>query len=232
VEAIERAGRLAREAGAKLHVVHISSGSGVRAALEARAQGTDISIETCAHYLYFSEEDMLRMGAVAKCAPPLRAEREREALRRALKAGDIDIVGSDHSPAPPDMKLGGDFFAIWGGIAGVESTLPVVLAIAPECVPAVTASNPAARFGLRGKGAIAVGNDADFTLIDPARPHTVTPDSLFQRHRFSPYAGATFPCTVRRTILRGKTIFADGRIASERTGRMVQTTYAASRIHA
>jgi allantoinase len=232
VEAIERAGRLAREAAAKLHVVHISSGSGVRAALEARAQGTDISIETCAHYLYFSEDDMLRMGAVAKCAPPLRTESERDALRRALDAGEIDIVGSDHSPAPPGMKLGRDFFAIWGGIAGVESTLAVLLAIAPKRVPDVTSANPAARFGLKGKGAIAVGNDGDFTLVDSARPHTVTRDSLFQRHRFSPYLGATFPCRVRRTILRGNTIFADGKIVSESAGRMVQTTYAASRIHA
>lgn len=232
VEAIRRAARLAGEAGAKLHIVHISSGSGVAAALEARSQGVDLSIETCAHYLYFTEEDMLRLGAVAKCAPPLRDAAEREALRVALRAGEIDIVGSDHSPAPLDMKRGDDFFAIWGGIAGVESTLGVLLDAAPERIAAVTAANPASRFAIARKGAITVGNDADFVLVDRKQPHTVTKESLFQKHRLSPYAGVTFPATVRRTILRGKTVFLDGKIVSETPGRMVQTTYAASRIHA
>src|SRR5262249_45583183 len=87
VEAIERAALLAREAGAKLHIVHISSGRGVRAALEARARGTDLSIETCAHYLWFTEEDMLRTGALLKCAPPLRSASERDALWQAVRDG-------------------------------------------------------------------------------------------------------------------------------------------------
>ena len=232
VEAIERAARLAGEAGAKLHIVHISSGSGVAAALAARKRGVDISLETCAHYLYFTEEDVLRMGAIAKCAPPLRSACEREALRRALLAGEIDIVGSDHSPAPLEMKQGDDFFAIWGGIASVESTLGVLLFAPPERIAAVMAANPAARFGVARKGAIAIGNDADFVLVDRRRPHTVTRESLFQRHRLSPYLGATFQGTVRRTVLRGETVFLDGKIVSEVPGRMVQTTYAASRTHA
>jgi len=232
VEAIERAGQLAGEARAKLHIVHISSGSGVAAALAARKRGVDISIETCAHYLYFTEEDVLRMGAIAKCAPPLRSATEREALRRALLASEIDIVGSDHSPAPLEMKQGDDFFAIWGGIAGVESTLGVLLFAPPERIAAVTAANPATRFGIAHKGAIVIGNDADFVLVDRLRPHTVTKESLFQRHRLSPYVGATFPGTVRRTVLRGETVFLDGKIVSEAPGRMVQTTYAASRTHA
>jgi len=232
VEAIRRAARLARTAGAKLHIVHISSGSGAAAALEERASGTDLSIETCAHYLYFSEDDVERLGAIAKCAPPLRSAREREGLRRALLAGEIDIVGSDHSPAPPGMKRGDDFFSIWGGIAGVESTLGVLLFAPLERVTAVAAGNPALRFGIARKGRIAVGNDADFVLVDLRRPHTVTKESLFQRHRFSPYVGATFPGTVRRTILRGETVFLDGKIVSETHGRMVQISNAASRTNA
>jgi len=231
VEAIGRAARLAREAGAKLHIVHISSGSGVAAALEARAGGVDLSIETCAHYLYFTEEDVLRLGAIAKCAPPLRSAREREDLRRRLVAGEIDIVGSDHSPAPLEMKRGDDFFAIWGGIAGVEATLGVLLFAPLERVAAVAAAKPAARFAIARKGAIAVGNDADFVLLDLSRSHTVTRESLFQKHRLSPYVGGTFPGTVRRTVLRGETIFADGKIVREAPGRMVQTTYAASGVH-
>ena len=126
VEAIERATRLAGEAGAKLHIVHISSGRGVVAAAEAKARGVDVSIETCAHYLFFTEEDLERLGAVAKCAPPLRPAAEQAALWKTLLDATIDIVASDHSPAPPDMKTG-PIMQVWGGIAGVQSTLAVLL---------------------------------------------------------------------------------------------------------
>src|SRR5579863_1011338 len=126
VEAIERATRLAGEAGAKLHIVHISSGRGVIAAAEAKARGVDVSIETCAHYLFFTEEDLERLGAIAKCAPPLRDAEQHGALWKTLLDGTIEIVASDHSPAPPSMKTG-PIMQAWGGIAGVQSTLAVLL---------------------------------------------------------------------------------------------------------
>jgi allantoinase len=232
VEAIRRAAVLAKEAGARLHIVHISSGRGVAEALEARASGADISIETCAHYLYFTDEDMQRIGAIAKCAPPLRPSAERDALRAALLHGDVDIVGSDHSPAPLSMKQGDNFFAIWGGIAGVQSTLAVLLdcGCRPERIAAVAAANPAARFHIARKGSLAVGNDADFTLVDLDSTYTVTKDSLFQRHGLSPYLGAEFRGVVRRTVLRGETIFRDGKIAGTPRGRLV-TPHATTRTH-
>jgi allantoinase len=231
VEAIERAALLAREAGAKLHIVHISSGRGVRAALEARARGTDISIETCAHNLWFTEEDMLRTGALLKCAPPLRSSTDRDALWNAVREGGVDIVGSDHSPAPPEMKRDGNFLRIWGGIDGVQHTLAVLLSGASvEQCAAVAAANPARRFGLPHKGRVAVGCDADFALVDPAASHTVTREALYQRHGLSPYIGATFRGTVRRTVLRGRTICLDGKITTDVQGRMVR--HAQTRLHA
>jgi len=231
VEAIERAALLAREAGARLHIVHISSGRGVRAALEARARGTDISIETCAHYLYFTEDDMVRIGPVAKCAPPLRSAAERDELWDSVLGGVVDIVGSDHSPAPLAMKQDPNFFRVWGGIAGVQSTLAVLLEQAGvERIAELTAANPARRFEIANKGRLAVGFDADFTLIDLAASYTVTPESLFQRHGLSPYLGSTFRGVVRRTVVRGETVFADGRIVREGGGRMIE--HAPARIHA
>lgn len=215
VEAIQRAALLAREAGAKLHIVHISSARGVAAALEARALGTDISLETCAHYLYFTEADMERLGAILKCAPPLRPE--------PLPLAGIDIVASDHSPAPPSMKQGPDFSKIWGGVAGVQHTLGVVLARAgAQAAATLLAANPARRFGLKRKGRIQVGYDADFALVDLAAGHLVTTESLYQRHGFSPYVGQTFRGVVRRTILRGRTIFEDGRIIASSCGKMME----------
>ncbi|MBI2690238.1 MAG: allantoinase AllB [Acidobacteria bacterium] len=213
VEAIERAGRIARETGAKLHIVHVSCGSSVAAALESRAQGTDISIETCAHYLHFTEDDMVRIGAAAKCAPPLRSAAERESLWDRLTRGDIDAVASDHSPAPPEMKTGGDFFAIWGGIAGVQFTLAVLLQRADlpvERIALLTSAFAARRFQLPNRGEIAVGHDADLALINLNESISVDAASLFQRHKITPYLGQSFRGCVRRTILRGRTIFHDG----------------------
>ncbi len=232
VEAIQRAGLLAREAGVKLHIVHISSGRGIAAALEARAAGTDISLETCPHYLYFTDEDMERMGAVLKCAPPLRPSQDRVALRQAVINGAVDIVGSDHSPAPPEMKQDANFFRVWGGVAGVQSTLGVLLEIGctPQRAAALLAHEPARRFGLHRKGRLEPGCDADFTLVDLQSRGSVARESLFQRHAFSPYIGLSLRGTVRRTVLRGRTTFADGRITAESCGKMV--THAQSRIHA
>jgi allantoinase len=230
VTAIRRACELAEEAGARLHIVHVSSGRGVMTALEARRRGVDVSIETCPHYLYFGEDDMERLGTVLKCAPPLRAVEERKSLWRALMRGDIDIVGSDHSPAPPAMKEDADFFRIWGGVAGVQSTLGVLLDMVPmERAAALTASNPAARFGITGKGRIEPGYDADFALVDLTAEYTVTRESLFQRHGFSPYLGATFRGVVRRTVVRGRTIFQNGHITAEGGGKFV---HAEPRVHA
>src|SRR5579871_5907613 len=126
VEAIQRATLFAGEVGAKLHIVHISSGRGVVAAAEARARGVDVSIETCPHYLFFTEEDVERLGALAKCAPPLRDHSEQASLWQKVLDGTVDLIASDHSPAPPELKSGG-FWQAWGGIAGVQSTLAVLL---------------------------------------------------------------------------------------------------------
>ena len=224
VEAIHRACLLAREAGARVHIVHISSGSGVVAALEARAQGTEVTIETCAHYLYFTEEDVERLGAVAKCAPPVRSK--EHALWPFFDA--VDIVASDHSPAPPEMKTG-DFFSAWGGIAGVQSTLAVLLdqgfherALPLERIASLIAGEPARRFRLAGKGAIAARNEAELTLLDMGATQKLNSEDLHQRHRLSPYAGRTFRGVIQRTIRGGETIYENGKITAQSNGKLIR----------
>lgn len=223
VDAIHRATLLAGEAGAKLHIVHVSCGRGVVAAAEARAKGVDVFIETCAHYLFFTEEDVERLGAIAKCAPPLRNSTHRDQLWTQLLNGAIDVVASDHSPSPPEMKTG-DFWKAWGGIAGVQSTLSVLLDgnLPLERIAALTASNPAHRFGIPQKGSISPGNDADLVLVDLSNPHTLSAKDLFQRHGLSPYVGSTFRGTVHRTIRRGETIFKNGTITAQGGGKFVR----------
>jgi allantoinase len=232
LEAIQRATLLAREAGAKLHIVHVSSGRGVALAAEARAQGVDVSIETCPHYLFFTEDDVERLGAVAKCAPPLRDAVEQDALWRQLLTGAVVIVASDHSPAPPDMKSG-DFAQAWGGIAGVQSTLSVLLDRGYHCrqlplerISSLIAAEPARRFRIRAKGEIAVGMDADLALVDVLRSAQLEPEHLLQRHPLNnPYLGSTLRGCVERTLRRGETIFASGQIIARSGGRFVRPSF-------
>lgn len=229
VEAIVQALEMAASTGVKLHIVHVSSGSGVVKAADARARGVDVSVETCPHYLFFTDEDLDRLGVIAKCAPPLRDADEQYGLWRELLEDRVDIIASDHSPSDPSMKKEGDFRDSWGGIAGVQSTLAVLLErgvdgrrLRFERIAVLIAGNPAARFNIPRKGSLAVGNDADLMLLDPSRSYTLDSERLLQRHKISPYIGSSFTGAIVRTIRRGETIFADGKIMAETRGKFVQ----------
>lgn len=229
VEAINRAIFLAEEAGCSLHVVHVSSGRGVAAIAAARARGLDVTCETCAHYLFFTDDDVAAIGANAKCAPPIRDSAERDALWQAVRTGEIAMITSDHSPSPPDMKQGTDFFDIWGGIAGCQSTLPVVLTagfherrIRLETIASATAGAVARRFALPRKGRIAVGADADCAFVALNARSTLAANDLLDRHRLSPYVGRRFTGHVMRTVLRGRTIYGERGVVGQPTGRLVR----------
>ncbi|EYB69128.1 allantoinase [Deinococcus phoenicis] len=228
VEAVGRALLLAEETGAKIHLVHLSTGRAVALAAEARARGVDVSIETCPHYLSFTGEDMERLGAVLKCAPPLRPQREVDALWSAICEGLIDTIGSDHSPSSLDLKTGEDFFSIWGGIAGVQSTLSVLLTEGRERglslpdIARLCARTPAERFGLAGKGRLDPGADADLALVALDTEWVHTQDDLHTRWKFSPYVGRTFRGQVRRTLLRGQTVYQDGHFPHPPQGRFLR----------
>ena len=230
LEAIGRAIAFAAETGCALHVVHVSSGRGVALVAQARARGVDVTCETCPHYLVLDSDDAERLGAVAKCAPPLRPAGERDALWAALQAGDVDLVATDHSPAPASLKQGDDFFAIWGGIAGAQTLLALLYdegvvrrGLAPARLAELLAAAPARRFGLApAKGGLAVGADADVALVDPSAAWTVAREELLDRHRLSPFVGRRLQGRVVRTILRGRTIARDGRIVAPPGGRVVR----------
>lgn len=225
VAAITLAVRLARETGCSLHIVHVSTPEGARAAALG-ADGYNVTCETCPHYLWFTQEDLFEVGAPLKCAPPLRDAESIHALREYVRNGLIATIGSDHSPAPVSMKVSADAFAVWGGVAGVQSTLAALLSVDPSLqytrIAAVTSAHVAHRFGIPRKGEIAVGMDADLALVNVGAQYTLTRDLLLDRHKLSPYVGRTFRAMVMRTLVRGHTVFREGRAVGDFRGRLIK----------
>lgn len=222
--------RVSRATGARLHIVHVASADAVLAVRLARQDGVPITAETCPHYLAFCAEDIPDRGTAWKCAPPIRDLRHQQALWRALAEGHLDLVATDHSPAPPVMKhLGdGNFLAAWGGIASLQVALPVMWTLASgrgfgiERLAAWMSAAPARLAGLSGrKGAIDVGNDADLVLFDPDRELLVDAYSLYHRHPVTPYDGARLKGIVTMTMLRGEVVYEHGRGFADAHGELL-----------
>jgi allantoinase len=226
-EAIALLVRVARATGVCIHVVHLSSAAGLAQVRAARGAKLAFSAETCPHYLTFASGEIPDGGTEWKCAPPIRGAAEREALWQGLADGAIALVASDHSPSPPERKAraSGDFFEAWGGIASLEVSAAATWTGARargfgvERLADWMAAAPARLAGLAGrKGAIAVGRDADLVLFDPDAAFRVDAAALHHRHAISPYHGRELRGRVRRTWLRGRPIFEDGRLAGPPMG--------------
>ncbi|OES46077.1 allantoinase AllB [Domibacillus iocasae] len=219
VEAVERAIYYATLTGCPLHFVHISSAEAVSVIQNARAEGVNVTLETCPHYLLLSHDTLKEKGAVAKCAPPLREKPDQAKLRKVMKMGKIDFLTSDHSPCTPDLKemKNGSFLDAWGGISGGGQTLLAAIRFVKEedipltTVAKWTAEKPAERFGLaQRKGRIAPGMDADFAIVSMEQPHVVTPDNFYAKHPISVYMDETFPASVQSVYVRGREVFTSG----------------------
>jgi allantoinase len=221
---------LARESGLRVHVVHVSASETIELIDAARADGVRITAETCPHYLGFAAEEISDGATEYKCAPPIRESRHREALWDGLARDRLDAVVSDHSPAPPALKLRGqgDFLRAWGGIASLQLRLPAVWTGArgrgypPERLARWLCAGPARLAGLAGrKGGIAAGFDADLVLWHPEQEFVVSHSELRHRHPITPWLGRTLAGVVEATYLRGERVYARGAADQPVRGRLL-----------
>ena len=243
--------RLSREFGAHVHIVHVACAEAVREIADAKAAQVPITAETCPHYLTFASEEIPDGATEFKCAPPIREARHRESLWKGLQGGGLDMIATDHSPAPPAMKCPGDFMRAWGGIASLELSLAAVwsrvgapfqgsgvgppfqggqsgeperlaLQQAMCAVARWMSDRPAALAGLGArKGRIATGIDADLVVWDPDASVVVEPESLQQRHKLTPYAGRRLNGRVHTTFVRGARVWDENHLAYAQAGRLL-----------
>lgn len=218
LEAIEMLIGLAAVFDTPIHIVHLATARALPALKHAREIGLKITVETCPQYLWFAAEEIPDGATEFKCAPPIRSAANREALWQDLLDGTIDMIATDHSPCPPEMKNRetGRFDQAWGGIASLGLALPVVWTGLSqrggslELLTRWLSAEPARLAGLSGrKGALAAGCDADLVVFDPNAEWTVTEEELRFRHKISPYLGASLRGRVLETYLRGECIFGD-----------------------
>ena len=230
-EAVELMIRLSREYKTRVHIVHHSSADALPALRAAKADGVRITAETCPHYLALIAEEVPEGATEFKCCPPIRERENCEQLWSALKDDTIDMIVSDHSPCPPQMKLRetGDFLAAWGGISSLQLRLPIVWSEARRRgfsvrdVAKWLCAAPAALVGLQNrKGSLANGYDADLVIWNPRKEFRVEGEKLQHRHKLTPYEGRLLEGVVERTFVRGRQIYAYGEMGERPQGTLIQ----------
>jgi dihydroorotase len=215
-------------AQARVHLRQISCSASLRVLQAMR--GATITTEVTPHNLMLSEADFMRLGPVAKVAPPLRPQSDIDELQQALASGVLDVVATDHAPHHPDEKAAGadDIWKAPGGFPGVQTFLPVMLRLVQQgafdysCVVRTCCANPARLFGLYPrKGALQVGSDADLVVVDPSKQMTIRNEDQLSKAKMGPFNGLTVAAMPILAYLRGTVIMRDGQPTAPPIGRFL-----------
>ncbi len=225
---------LCRETGARVHLVHISSAEALLLIAAAKKEGLAITAETCPHYLFFDAEHIPDGKTSFKCAPPIREKENNEKLWKALKDGTLDFVVTDHSPAPPILKEieSGNFKKAWGGIAGLQFSLPVMWTemrqrgFSLANISNLMSTQVADFIQLKTtKGKIEKGFDADLVVWNPNKKFKVTTEMIQHRHKITPYVGLELYGTVEQTFVNGVKVFNHGKFLHLNQGKILKTVH-------
>ncbi|MBI2575410.1 amidohydrolase family protein, partial [Candidatus Woesearchaeota archaeon] len=226
---VERAIRIARQCKAKLHICHISTKEEtglIAAAKKSPASnssfGSSLSCEVTPHHLFLTAESAKKLGNYAKVNPPLRAKEDVAALWQAIAAGTgiIDMIATDHAPHTTEEKEQ-DYWNAPSGMPGLETMLPLLLdAVNKKRMPlqqliSLTSANPAAVFGIKGKGKIALGFDADIALIDLKKQKTIKNSGLLTKCGWTPFDGWKVKGAVAATVVNGRVVYDNGAVSGE-----------------
>lgn len=225
VEAVSRAAALAEWAGARIHILHISSAAELRPLAEAKARGVDITGETCPHYLFLSADDYARWGGIIRVNPPVREIENQAPIRAALQSGLIDMIATDHAPHTPEEKNRADMWTADCGFPGVELQMPLMLgevaAGRADIADYVrwSAANPAKAWGLYPtKGVLRVGSDADLALVELSARWTIDDAALQSRSRCTPWHGREVTGLPIHTLVRGRFAMRDRALVADSRG--------------
>lgn len=211
--AVKNAVDACRKTGARLHICHVSHPDAAELVREAQRQGFPVTAETCPHYLGFTNEMLYQKGSLAKCTPPLRSQQEVDRLWKYLIDGTLSCIGSDHSPAAPEEKDDSrlTIWESWGGLNSIQFLMPYFyhLAVNKRNLPVNLVAEklsfqPAKLFGLKNKGQLAVGYDADIVIFDPEQEWTASEEWLYTLHKISIFMGVTGKGWPSHTLLRGE----------------------------
>lgn len=225
VEAVARAAILAEWTGARIHILHISSGDELRPLREAKARGVDVTGETCPHYLLFDEHAYATLGPIIRVNPPVRERHHQDALWAGLADGTIDMIATDHAPHDPAEKSRADIWQADCGFPGVETQMALMLTQVaagrlslPDYVR-LSAGAPARAFGLwPRKGTLQPGSDADIAVVDLARHDVLAADKLHSRTRIIPFEGMAVTGVPVHTLVRGRFVMRHGALVEGTSG--------------
>jgi len=211
----------------KVHIVHLSASEGIERIQKRKKETDKLTVETCPHYLYFDAEEIPGASPIYKCAPPIRGEKNNDLLWKSLLNDGFNFLGSDHSPAPPEVKKlkEGNFFEAWGGIAGLQFTLPVLFTEGEKrglplekLIPLLT-ENPAKFLGLEHqKGKLQEGFDADICVFNPEEKFIVSEDIIAHKHKATPYLNHRLKGKIIHTFVNGVQVVENSELKNLKAG--------------
>ena len=224
VKSTRRLIKIAQDKGALIHVLHVTT----EEEIELLAQCKDIaSVEVTPHHLTMDETDYQRIGALAQMNPPVRSARHREALWRGVTQGIVDVIGSDHAPHTLEEKAQ-PYPHSPSGMTGVQTIVPLLLdhmnagRVSLERLVDLTSAGPARLFGIAQKGRVAVGYDADLTIVDLKRRETIRNSWIGSRVGWTPYDGKTVNGWPIGTVVRGRKVMWEGELVTQSVGAPIR----------